>query len=281
MIAVATGVTPSKVELSVLTPPALQRIAFQAAAILMGFALPTIAAMMMDDRLLNGVSVWDKPLKFEVSLTVHLLTIGFLSRALDAARTASRLVRIVYVTSAVSAIGEVAYIVLQAARGRQSHFNFDTPLESIMYGMMGVGATALVVCAFIIGLGILKSRKPGIGEGFKEGAAWGLMLGAVATFITAGVMSSGLLAGAGHWVGGVHSDAQGLPLTGWSTTGGDLRVAHFFATHLMQTLPLAGYCADRWLPGQARPVVWIVAAFIVMVVVATFVQAAEGQPLHL
>ena len=257
----------------------LESIAFQAAAIMLAFAVPTLAALLLDDRQIHGVSVWDKPLKFEVSLALHLLTLGLLSRTQSALVAGSRRMRAAYLVSAFAAFGETAYIVLQAARARDSHFNYTTPVESFMYAMMGLGATALVVCAFIIGLGIRTGAKPGIGAGIRDGAAWGLMLGAVGTFITAGVMSTGLLGGAGHWVGGVHSDAHGLPLTGWSTTGGDLRVGHFFATHMMQVLPLAGWWADRWLPQRARQVVRAAAVVMAMIVVFTFIEAVRGQPL--
>src|SRR5262245_14867948 len=44
----------------------------------------------------------------------------------------------------------------------------------------------------------------------------------------------------GHWVGGNHTDAAGLPFFHWSTPGGDLRVAHFFGIHIMQALPFLG-----------------------------------------
>jgi hypothetical protein len=257
----------------------LEAIAFQAAAIMLGFAIPTLAALLLDDRQLHGVSVWDKPLKFEISLSIHLLTLGLMSRTLSAAVAATRRIRAAYLVSAFAAVGETAYIVLQAARARDSHFNFATHAEALMYAMMGLGATALVVCAFIIGLGIHRGGKPGIGGGIRYGAAWGLMLGAVGTFITAGVMSAGLIDGPGHWVGGVHSDAHGLPLTGWSTTGGDLRVAHFFATHMMQTLPLVGWWADRWLPQRARQLVRAAAALTAIIVVFTFIQAVRGRPL--
>jgi hypothetical protein len=262
-------------------PPArtLESIAFQAAAIMLAFAVPTLAALLLDDRQLHGVSVWDKPLKFELSLALHLLTLGLLSRTQSALAAGSRRMRAAYLVSAFAAFGETAYIVLQAARARDSHFNFTTAVESFMYAMMGLGATALVVCAFIIGLGISRGAKSGIGAGIRDGAAWGLMLGAVGTLITAGVMSTGLLDGPGHWVGGVHSDAHGLPLTGWSTTGGDLRVGHFFATHMMQALPLVGWWADRWLPQRARQLVRVAAAIMATIVVFTFTQAVRGQPL--
>jgi hypothetical protein len=259
--------------------PHLREIAFQGAALLIAFAVPTIAAAILDDRRLNDVSVWDKPLKFEASLAVHLVTLGILASLLTPAWGEKRLVRWAYLGSALAAIGELAYIVLQAARGRSSHFNFGTPIEAAMYGVMGFGAIILVVCAFIIGLAIARGSRPETGAGLKTGAAWGLMLGAAATLVTAGIMSAGLLDAPGHWIGGVRSDAHGLPLAGWSSTGGDLRVPHFFATHLMQALPLLGFVADRWLPGQAHRIVWAGACLGVLAVLFAFFQAALGMPL--
>ena len=152
----------------------LDLIPYQAAAIMIAFTVPTIAAMALDDRSLNDVSVWDKPLRFEIALFIHLLTIGLVSRILGVEMAAKRIIRSAYVVSAVAAVGETAYIVLQAARARQSHFNFDTPVESFMYGMMGVGATALVMCAFVIGLGVLKGGDAAVGAGLRAGAAWRL-----------------------------------------------------------------------------------------------------------
>ena len=36
--------------------------------------LPTALAMALDTRLLNGISIWGKPPKFEVSVACHLVT---------------------------------------------------------------------------------------------------------------------------------------------------------------------------------------------------------------
>lgn len=169
--------------------------------------------------------------------------------------------------------------MLQAARGRPSHFNFATDVEQIMYGVMGAGAVLLVACAILIGTSILKGARPETGPGLRLGAGWGLILGGIGTLITAGVMSAGVMDAPGHRVGGIRSDAHGLPLTGWSTMGGDLRVPHFFATHMMQALPLLGLLADRWTRRRATRIVWIGAGLMSAAVVFTFVQAASGLPL--
>ena len=110
------------------------------------------------------------------------------------------------------------------------------------------------------------------------GAASGLMISAVLTLVTAGVLSSGAIDGPGHWVGGTRTDAGGLLLFGWSRSGGDLRVPHFFATHIMQALPLLGLLLDRVRPDRARMGVWIGAILGIALVAATFVQAVSGRP---
>ena len=82
----------------------------------------------------------------------------------------------------------------------------------------------------------------------------------------------------GHLVGTPVTHA-GLPVLGWSREVGDLRVAHFFATHALHALPIVGYIAGCLLsPSQARAVVWAAAAIYTALVAATMVQAFQGQP---
>ena len=67
------------------------------------------------------------------------------------------------------------------------------------------------------------------------------MLGMVLATIAGGYMSSMQ----SHWVGGDLNDAHGLGFFSWSTTGGDLRVAHFVGMHVAQVLPLVALSGDR------------------------------------
>ena len=47
---------------------------------------------------------------------------------------------------------------------------------------------------------------------------------------------------------------------GWRVEDGDLRAAHFFATHAMQAVPLAGWLSAAALPPPAaRGVLWLAA----------------------
>lgn len=242
------------------------------------FLIPSAIAYGLDERLLDGVSVWSKPLKFELSLIVTLATVVLLLPLLDATARASRTIRWTAAAMALAASLEIIYIVLQAARGRASHFNNATPLEETLYNLMGIGAVTLVVGAFVIGWVIWRHGRSDAGSGVRLGAAVGLMVGAVLTLITAGLLSSGTIAEPGHWVGGIRSDADGLFLVGWSRSGGDLRVPHFFATHLMQGLPLLGLLLDRVAPGKARSGIGLATLAGIAIVAATFAQAAMGRP---
>lgn len=242
--------------------------------------VPSALAYLVDTRTLNDINIWTKPIKFQLSLALLMATILVLLPLLTQAWRASRTIRWSAAAMAFASTFEIAYIALQSARGRGSHYFVEVPIEATMYRLMGLGAVTLVAAAFVVGFAILRSSPAQPRQGLRLGAAVGLMLGAVLTLATASALAAGAFASEiGHWIGGVRSDASGLPLLGWSTTGGDLRAAHFFATHLMQALPVAGLLADRFRPAAARGIVFGAAALGTFVVVATFVQAALGYPL--
>lgn len=263
------GATPGSASADPLAP-ARHVIAFMAV-----LAVPTLIAWGLDERLLHGVSVWSKPLKFQAALALHFATLLLLAPLLSVETRRSRTLRWSMLAAASMAVLEIAYITLQAARGRASHFNYDTPVEQVLYGLMGLGATVIVVGSFLYGWLAWRSRstQSGARSGLGTGAALGLMVGSVLTLAIGGYLSSR----GSHWIGGDLTDATGMPLTGWSTTGGDLRPAHFLATHMMQVLPVLGLVGDRLrLPAIGM---WIAAAVYVAIVTAVAAQALFGLPL--
>ena len=66
---------------------------------------------------------------------------------------------------------------------------------------------------------------------------------------------------------------------GWARDGGDLRVAHFFATHAMHFIPAFGFIASLLLPAsQGRLAVSGFAGLLAALVGYAFVKALSGQP---
>lgn len=253
--------------------------ALDTALIMLALLAPTLVAMNIDERQLNGADIWMKPLHFQLSIFIHFAALVLLLPLINPAGRASRLIRWSMTSAATAAVCEIGYIMLQAARGRASHFNASTPIETVMYPLMGIGATIIVIGSFLVGVQIWRQGRTDIGAGLRLGAILGLTLGSAATLIIAGTMASGSIDGPGHWVGGVHSDANGLPFLGWSTTGGDLRAPHFFATHGMQVLPVAGFLADRLFGSQAPRAVWAATGLWAALVATTFAIALTGTPL--
>jgi hypothetical protein len=255
------------------------KLSLEVAAFMIALAVPTIFALYLDGRTISGVPVWVKPLKFEASIALHFLTLALLLGLVRPETRDSWWMRGAFMVAAAAGIFEIAYIAVQAARGRASHYNLETEVEATMYSLMGIGAVTLAAIALVLAIVIALRPASGIGAGLKAGALTGLGFGAVATLVTAGFLSTGAAFNPGEWVNGLRVDTARLPLVGWSMTSGDMRVPHFFATHLMQAVPLAGLLADRFAPSRALALTLGAGAIGVAIVVATFLQALANVPL--
>jgi hypothetical protein len=271
--------------MSKLFPTPEPYITIQTAVALCGaMLLVTLLAYGLDDRILRGVNIWSKPVKFALSFGLHLATLLWLASLLTHEAQRYFSTRLALIAASLASVTEVFYVALQSARGRASHFNFETPFDSFMYyGVMGGSALVIVMATFALGVSVLKNPKPSLAKGLRMGAGWGAIFCAVTTLIVAGALASGRFSGAGPWIGSIRTDAGGLPIVGWSTSVGDLRVPHFFATHLIQILPLVGWLADQLasktrVSPNPRWVVIVVLMLTLLLVSGLFVQALSGQP---
>ena len=253
-------------------------LAWTAAALFI-LSVPTLLLGVVDDRMLQGVSVWTKPWKFQVSIGLHLMTLAVVFAWLP--RPAGRsLARSYVVWVAIgSGLFELAYITWQAAQGQASHFNVGTQVAGLMYALMGVGAVLLTSTALVQGVLVLRSRGFVLPAALQAGIGWGLVL----TFVLGTAFGAYLSAQAGgHWVGGNRSDAGGLPIVHWSRDGGDLRVAHFFGIHAVHVTTLfafaLGHLAKGLAPRRATAAVWAFCVAYAAFSAWTFIQAVQGQP---
>ncbi len=101
-----------------------------------------------------------------------------------------------------------------------------------------MGAAAVVLTSLSLAMGVVFWRHRA--DTVLLSIALGLGLTFVLTVPIAGTMSSGT----GHLIGMPVTGAR-FPLTGWSLEVGDLRLAHFLATHAMHVVPLAGLTGSR------------------------------------
>ena len=236
--------------------------------------VPSVAALALDTRTLNGISVWIKPLKFQASLATQLFTVAWAMRFLPEARRNGAFVRVLSALLAGAALFEVGYISHQASLGEASHYNVGTAYTRFMYAMMGVGSLILIGTTGLVGSLILRHgdrRDP-----MALAAGLGLVFGGVLGGITGALLSIHR----GHWVGGEASDIGGLLVFGWSRTGGDLRVAHFIGLHMMQALPITALIARRLMSGErCRRTIMAAAVLGSGATIAALVQARSGLPL--
>jgi hypothetical protein len=238
-------------------------------------SLPLLVLQAVDPRQLLGVSVWLKPWKFHVSITVHFATLAVAVALLPIDVATPRRVAWLSAVALASGVFELVYITGRSSLGLASHFAVSTTFGSVMYTLMGIGAVLLTTCAGVLGWWTLRTRAFAHGAVLQGGLAWGLLLGWLL-----GTASGAYLSGqGGHWVGGMPTDAGGLPMFQWSRTGGDLRVAHFFGLHAMQAVPLAAWALQRW--AQARAAMPALLAFTGLwtgLTAFTFFQALSGRP---
>jgi hypothetical protein len=235
--------------------------------------VPVLIALSIDTRTVNDVNIWIKPAKFLVSFVVYLGTLAWVFGQLPRAVQDSPGGRaIVWIALAACAL-ESLWLLAAAVAGVPSHFN-RAPIWSVAYSAAGIGAVAMI--SVILWQGVLVARQPHgvVAPALKTAIVLGAAIAFAATLVTAGYMS----AGTGHWVGGTRSDAGGLTLFGWSRDGGDLRVAHFFALHAQQALPLLGLVLVGLRRPNASTAIWLGAAAYLALIAFTFVQALSGAP---
>lgn len=209
-------------------------------------AIGTATGLALDDRVLVGVPIWLKPFKFSVSIAIYATTIAWLLSLLTArTRLGWWLGTVIAGAMAV----EMVIIVGQAARGHQSHFNNQTPLDATLYSVMGATIAIAWICTLVLAVLLLIQRLPdranalAVRFGLLVGLG-GMMVGFLMTLPTKAQLDlpeGGQPTMIGAHSIGVQDGGPGLPLVNWSTTGGDLRAGHFIGMHALQALPLLGF----------------------------------------
>ncbi|MEO3746540.1 hypothetical protein [Plantactinospora sp. B5E13] len=248
-----------------------------------------LVGLVVDDRILVGAPIWLKPFKFAVSFVIYTVTLAWMISLMQRGRRVAW-----WAGTMVAALGlvETLLIFLQAARGRQSHFNAATTLDITIFAAMALMIIVVYTATLVLAVLLMIQRMP------DRTIAWTLRLGLLIALVGMGLgylmvlptpeqeaADPVTLVGA-HSVG-VADGGPGMWLTGWSTTGGDLRIPHFIGMHALQLLPLIaitlgllGRRVRRLRDDRVRLRLILVAAtaYAGLVALVTW-QALRGQPL--
>jgi hypothetical protein len=228
-----------------------------------------IALMFIDSRQLSGINIWIKPMKFAISIAVYTLSLAVIMKYVRQRRT-QKLVS--YITS-IGFLLEMIIIAVQAARGKKSHFNIDTPLDIAIYSLMGVIIGFVTVALIILFIHLVRN-KVDLPNHYAVALKLGLAISIIGAII-GGYMSSQTK----HTVNGDDGGA-GLLILNWSTLVGDWRVAHFFGLHALQFIPLLTFILTNKLLNKKvkTSVTWAISILYLSFVIFTFIEAAYGKP---
>jgi len=245
-----------------------------------------LVGLVVDPRESLGVNVWEKPLKFAISTAVYAVTWSWLIGQLQRFR------RVAWWAGTISAILlliELVIITGAAAAGVTSHFNVSTPFNTVLWSIMAASIGTLWVATFVVS--IILFRNP-LGDRARTLAIRAGALIALAGMALAFLMTGPTAAQLDDWQGiagahtvGLADDGPGLPLLGWSTVAGDLRIPHFVGMHALQVIPLALILIElaarriavlRDVDVRYRLVAIVSAAYVAVLAVLTW-QALRGQ----
>jgi hypothetical protein len=256
------------------------------AAAMAGLALVAAVGYFVDPRQITGVPLWDKPLLFAISVGLYALTLSWLLGMLRRWR------RVVWIIGTVASVGlliEMVIIVGVALSGTTSHFNVSTPFAATLWAVMAV--SIIVVWALGVPVVVMLFRTD-LGDRARSLAIRaGLVLALVGmglAFLMTGPQGNQIsdykgIIGA-HTVG-LADGGAGLPLVGWSTIGGDLRIPHFVGMHALQLIPLAALLlelAARRIPALRRTstrvgILWTLIVLYTGVLAVLTLQALAGE----
>jgi hypothetical protein len=255
------------------------------AIFLSALAIPSIAGIWLDPRVITGAPAWLKPTKFAVSTAIYTFTLAWIFTLLP---EWPRMRRVVGRMTAIVMLLELAIIDTQAWRGTTSHFNVSTPLNGMLFLVMGAAITIQTVSSIAVAVALWRHR-------FDDAAlGWALRIGMTVTILgafTGGLMTrptaaqlreariTGQLPITGAHTVGAPDGGPGLPVTGWSTVHGDIRVPHFIGLHAVQALPLFVLVTRRRPSATRVRIVLAVAAVYVLTFALLLTQALRGTPL--
>lgn len=225
---------------------------------------------IVNPKQILGINSMIKPIKFALSTWIYGWTLAYLLFYVNNQNK----VKWFSILAVVTMVYENGVVIIQAFRGKLSHFNQTDLIGGILYGLMGIMIVWATSATLVLAIRFIRQKTYSISYPFALSIKIGLIMFVYFSFF-GGYMS----AINSHNVGGEIGKA-GLPLINWSTLFGDLRVAHFFGIHSLQLIPLIGYYLSKNISDEAKAskIIWIISILYFSFVCFTAFQAIQGLP---
>lgn len=238
-------------------------------AICLAGLIVLMVVSVFDSFEILGVNRWLKPMKFFASITLYLWTLAVYLHFVPGR---NREKKVIAWGASLLLLGEMVLLIMQAARRTTSHFNIATAFDSAVFSTMGL---LIVVNTTLIAYLLFIYFKADIQ--LPHAILWGMRLGLV-LFLLSAVEGGYMSTTPGHSVG-VADGGPDLPVVNWSTTGGDLRAAHFMGMHALQAVPIFAYAVEKIKASSALLLTFVFGAAYFTVFVLLFIQALAGRPI--
>lgn len=223
-----------------------------ATGLLMLAALVAFAVgLVVDPRTIAGAPAWLKPAKFAASIAIYTLTLAWVFTMLPSWQRTRLLVGWI---TAVVVVLEVGIVAAQAWRGTTSHFNVSTPVDALLFGVMGLAIVLQTLSSVFVATALIREpfAQRAMGTALRAGMVVTIVGASSAGLMTtptrtqaAQLRETGHLRTSGAHTVGAPDGGEGLPGTGWSREHGDLRIPHFVGLHALQVLPVVALIARR------------------------------------
>lgn len=208
----------------------------------------SLLGLLVDDRTLVNAPIWLKPFKFSISVGTYALTLAWLLTHVRRGRRAGWWFGTVFAAGIGADVGLI--VVQMIFRDHTLHFNKATPADVAINNVVAGGAYAAFLMTAAVVVLLLFQRLPD--RALTSALRWGTGLAlagmgvAMLMFSPSPAQQAVLDAGGKPATFGAHSvgvedGGPGLPVLGWSTVGGDLRIPHFVGIHGLQVLPLVAF----------------------------------------
>src|SRR4030095_11618502 len=134
-------------------------------------AIVCLILMPFEEKQILGVNRWLKPFKFYSSVGIMVLTMGWLLYYLNSAKKIKRYSWLIF----ISMFFENGLIITQAIRNTTSHFNITSPINGIIFNLMGIFILVFTITVILICISFFKQKQFSITAAYVCGVRFGIL----------------------------------------------------------------------------------------------------------